>query len=388
MRRWSAVLVVATLTVAGCSSSAHSAASRPFRLPWHELTLPLPPGPTGRIAVRDATTCGGTSYVVGAVLGPGGASRPAAWRRANGHSWEVMPLAPTSYYARRAILYAVACRGMQVAALGERAGGAHGNPRVTSWYQRADGTLVDLHAAFELYGGPEAVSVRRIQAGPQGWLITGNRLSGGTVWVSGDASGFRIVDHDPALSSSRDESTSALDLVPDATGWTVVGRVQAPSRGAASAAAWTSPDGGHWTHQAVPAATSGFSDLERVVPDGDRLLAVGLRDRRFGTWSRTAGAWTAGDAFGSFAADLSEPPFVSGLVAHAGTLLTTVSDGACLRLWARSGHRWREVATPSSVRSSGDTQLTIAAAGNDLLLLSDDGTSGRVWTTGWNTLDR
>jgi hypothetical protein len=388
MRRWSAVLVVATLAFAGCSSSAHSAGSRPLRLPWQEVTLAVPPGPAGRLAVRDAAACNGTWYLVGAVLGADGESRPAAWRSVDGHSWEVMPLAPTSYYARRAILYSVACRGARVAALGERSGGAHGNPRVTSWYQRPDGTLVDLHAPFELYGGPEAVSVRRIQAGPRGWLITGNRLSGGAVWVSGDGAGFRIVEHDPALASNRDDSTSALDLVADANGWTVVGRVQASSRSAPSAVAWTSPDGEHWTRQSVPAGTTGFSDLERVVPDGDRLLAVGLRDRRFGTWSRTGGEWTAGGVFGPFAADLSEPPFVSGLVDQAGTLVTTVSDGSRFRLWTRTGHRWREISPPDEVRSTGDTELTVAADGRDLLLLSDDGTSGRVWVTGWNTLSR
>ena len=46
------------------------------------------------------------------------------------------------------------------------------------------------------------------------------------------------------------------------------------------------------------------------------------------------------------------------------------------------------MATPEDVRSTGDTQLTVATDGRDLLLLSDDGTSGRVWTAGWNTLDR
>ena len=83
--------------------------------------------------------------------------------------------------------------------IGSRSGGAHGNPRVTSWYQRADGALVDMQAPFELYGGPEAVSVRRVVAGPSGWLIAGNRLSGAAVWVSADATDFRIVDDDTVM---------------------------------------------------------------------------------------------------------------------------------------------------------------------------------------------
>ncbi|MGY2873514.1 hypothetical protein ACVW00_000704 [Marmoricola sp. URHA0025 HA25] len=38
--------------------------------------------------------------------------------------------------------------------------------------------------------------------------------------------------------------------------------------------------------------------------------------------------------------------------------------------------------------SSGDDQLTVAADDRLVLLVADDGTSGRVWTTGWNTLGR
>lgn len=382
------MLLVATLALAGCSSSAHSAASRPLRLPWQEVTLAVPPGPPGRIAVRDAAACNGTWYLVGAVLGAAGESRPAAWRSVDGHSWEVMPLAPTSYYARRAILYSVACRGTKVAALGERSGGAHGNPRITSWYQRADGTLVDAHADFELFGGPEAVTVGRMQAGPTGWLIAGIRIGGGAVWVSRDATDFRIIDRDPALSSDNQYKTSALDQLADGTGWTVVGRVETPGRTTPAPLAWTSPDGEHWTRQPVPAATRGFADLERVVGDGDGLLAVGLRDRRFGTWQRKGARWIPGEAFGSWAADLSEPPFVSGLVERHGAVVATVSDGSRFRVWARSAGRWRQVVVPVQPRSTGDTRMTVAADGRDLLLLSDDGTSGRVWRTGWNTLDR
>jgi hypothetical protein len=168
----------------------------------------------------------------------------------------------------------------------------------------------------------------------------------------------------------------------------VVGRVETPGRVAPAPLAWTSPDGEHWTRQDVPAGTRGFADLEHVVADGDRLVAAGIRDRRFGTWLRTGGRWTAGGGFGSFASDLSAPPFVSGLVARAGTVVATVSDGSRLRAWVGSGSRWREVSTPTRPRSTGDTQLTVASDGHDVLLLSDDGTSGRVWIAGWNTLDR
>lgn len=312
-----AVLVAAPalLAAGGCSSSAPADARTPVvRLPWQERALPLPPGAAGRIAVRDATACAGTWYVVGAVIGPDHATRPAAWTSADGHAWRSLAVAPSAYYARRNVLTSAACRDGRAAAIGSRSGGAHGIPRVSSWLQRADGTLVDAVAPFTLFGGSQAVDVGRIAGGPRGWAIAGNRTSGAAVWTSPDATTFRLHDDDPALSSDRVVSTAAVDVTSDASGWTVVGRSQAADRIAPVPMAWTSRTGRQWSREQVPAGTTGFADLERVVvSDGDRLTAVGLRGRRFGTWERTGAGWTLGGAFGRFATDLSEPPFVSGL---------------------------------------------------------------------------
>jgi hypothetical protein len=378
---------------AGCDDAPHHGDAEPLRVTWREATLPLPPGPPGRIAVRDAAACNGTWYAVGAVVGPTGTTRPAAWTSADGRAWRPLPIAPHAYYARRAVLGSVACRGGQVAAVGARSGGAHGNPRVTTWHQRPDGALVDVRAAFELFGGPNAVSVRRIAANPAGgtatWLIAGNRLSGAAVWVSADATGFRIVEHDPALSSDAVATTAALDQVHDGTGWTVVGRAQTDGHLAPSPLAGTSPDGTDWTRQAVPAGTRGFADLERVVRAGDRLLAAGLRGSAFGTWTRSNGRWHVAEGFGRVVTGTGEPAFVSGLATSGDKILASVCDGARFRLWGTSGDgRWASVRTPSSPAGTGDTLQTVVADLDTVLLLSDDGTSGRVWVARWITLGR
>ncbi|HET6167168.1 MAG TPA: hypothetical protein VFE07_10100 [Marmoricola sp.] len=382
-----AVLLLGMLASAGCDH--HSSAPDPLRPDWHEVSLPMPAGPPGRLAVRDAATCDGRWFLVGAVIGAGGASRPAAWSSDDAHTWRSMTLAPRTYYARRAVLSSVACRGDRIAAVGARSGGAHGNPRVTSWYQRSDGALVDMTAAFELYGGPDAISVRHVAGGPDGWLIAGNRLSGAAVWFSRDATDFRLIDRDPALSSDDTHRTSALDQVHDGNRWTVVGRVEVPGRIDPTTLAWTSPDGVAWTRQPVPSGTDGFADLERVVRDGDDLVAVGVRDRRFGVWRRSGDRWSAGGAFGSFAHGTTGPAYVTGLAVHADAMVAAVSDGARYRVWGDVGPgRWREVAVPTRPRASGDTQLTVVGGDSDLVLLSDDGASGRVWVAGWNTLGR
>jgi hypothetical protein len=386
VKRWSvaAALTVALAFTGSCSTTGdgHGSADRPA---WRPVALPLPPGPAGRIAVRDATVCDRTWYVVGAILGADGTSRPAAWRSDDLRTWTPVVLAPKAYYARRAILASVACRGGRVAAIGARSGGAHGNPRTTSWYQRADGALVDAQASFELFGGPAAVSVRRVAAGANGWLIVGNRLTGGAVWVSPDATAFRILEHDPALSSDAGHRTSVLDQVPDGAGWTVVGRVETPDRAAPTPLAWTSPDGTRWTRQSVPAGTRGFADLERVVADGPTLVAAGIRDRRFGLWRRTGGTWRAGPSFGRLATGGGEPAFVSGLVARHGTVVATVSDGERYRGWVGAADGgWRALALPVSTRSTGDTQVALAADDTTVLLLTDDGSRGQAWVANWS----
>ena len=384
--------VLAALLLGGCSagssgSSDDPADPAPARLAWREVQLPVPPGPVGRVAVRDATSCGGTWYVVGAVLGEDGASRPAAWTSDDGSTWRSLPAVGSEYWPQRQILTSVACRDGRIAAIGAKSGGAHGLPRTSSWYQRPDGTLVDVPAGMELYGGPSAVSVNRIAAGPAGWLISGNRRTGAAVWASADATDFRLVDDDPQLSSDDGHQTTALDEVHDGTAWALVGRAAVPGRLGPVPLAWTSSDGTRWLREPVPAGDRQYADLQRVAATGRGLVAVGIRGERFGAWTRRDDRWQLGKAFGALDPDRRGAPFVSGLAATADGAVVSVSDGTRFRLWAQDASgRWRPVATPTRPTATGDAQLTVAATPDDVLLLSDDGTSGRVWLAPWHRL--
>ena len=205
-------------------------------------------------------------YVVGGVFpaDPTADSRPAAWSSPDGKTWTSLRLDPQGYWAERAVFSSVACRAGEIAMVGAKSGGAHGNPRVTTWYRRDDGVFTDVVAAFELYGGPRAVSVGRIAGGPDGWLIVGARTSGAAVWLSDDATDFRLVDGDPALSSDDSIDTLARDEVYDGHGWTVVGSASVTGRLPRVPMAWTSPDGESWHREDVP-ESDGFTDLERVI---------------------------------------------------------------------------------------------------------------------------
>ncbi len=147
------------------------------RVDWEQVALP-DASPGRRIAVRAAAWCGDRWVIVGGLLGPGDASRPAAWTSSDARSWEAVRLRTSTYWGGRAVLSTVACRGTQPVAVGAMSGGAHGNPRVVTFTSEDRGAWVDVSAPFEQYGGPSAVNVGPVASGDAGWLITGNRRTG------------------------------------------------------------------------------------------------------------------------------------------------------------------------------------------------------------------
>src|SRR5262245_37435711 len=103
--------LVATLVVTGCGRSAKPAPLPvSLRLDWHEVALPVPPGPAGRLAVRAAANCSNHWYLTGAVIGADDASRPATWTSADdGATWQPLKIAAFSFYGQQDVLYSVAC---------------------------------------------------------------------------------------------------------------------------------------------------------------------------------------------------------------------------------------------------------------------------------------
>lgn len=308
---------------------------------------------------------------------------PAGWRSDDtGVTWTSLHFDPSEYWAERALLSSVACRGDRVVMVGAKSGGAHGNPRVSTWRQRADGAFVDMSAPFPLYGGPEAVSVGRVAAGPDNWLIAGNRTAGAAVWVASDERELELVDDDPALVRDAEVDTLAIDQVHDSTRWAVVGSGQVEGRADRVPMAWASADGLRWERQAVP-TTDEFSDLERVAPTDDGLLALGLRGDGFGSWRRTDGTWQLTEEFGAVDPDRYSYRGVSGLVTDGDDAIASVSDGRSYGLGAKLGAApWAPVDVPVAPDAGGGLVLTVAAVDGTVLLLADDEQKGRVWRAG------
>ncbi|MEV0157546.1 hypothetical protein AB0H57_28000 [Micromonospora sp. NPDC050686] len=382
-RRSLAVLGVLAVLVAGCDPApgGDDGAPEPVRPAWRELTLPVPSGPAGRLMVRDAAACGGRWYVVGGVGDDAGETRPAAWSSVDGATWTAMALHPRTYYGERHVFYSAACRDGRVALLGAKRGGAHANPRTSSWRQLPDGSLDEVIAPFDLFGGPYAVDVARMVAGGRGWLITGNRTSGAAVWVSPDSARFTLVEREPQLASDDAGETWNFDAVETVAGWLSVGGIVPPGRVDRDPLAWVSRDGVAWRRVPVPGGPE-YDELQRVVALDGRPVAVGLRGRAFGAWRADgdpAGAWRAAGGFGRPRAD--GIPGVRGLAVAGGTIWAATTDGFAHAVWRSvdGGDAWRPVALPGPAPAGAERAVALFGVGADLLLLIDDGERGRVF---------
>lgn len=362
----------------------------PVDVTWTERLLPDPGGPPGRTVVRDAVECGDGWWVVGAVFLDRPTetrdTRPAAWFSTDRETWTSVPVDARTYWGRRAIINSVACSRDRVAMLGARSGGAHGNPRVTSFYADGD-RVVDVRAVFIQFGGVTATNVGAVSGGPEGWLITGNRISGPGVWVTDDPREFTRVEAEPGLTDDGDLQSITQGGGWAGNEWIVVGggartgRLMDPDP-----LAWTSPDGLTWQPQEMPATTE-IEDAQRVVLlDDDRLLVVGRSGGRFAAWLRNEGGdddWDDAVTFGEIAdgADWRGAPYVASLARTPLGVLATVSTGDHYELWRTDdGRGWERVVVPLEPETAGDHTLVAGSGEDDLLLVGDSGTGGRVWT--------
>ncbi|MEU7713820.1 hypothetical protein AB0B03_17880 [Micromonospora chalcea] len=388
-------VTAAVLLLAACH-----AAPRPLPVPapvrpqWRAVELSLPAGAVGRPVARDAARCAGRWYVVGGLIDPAGETRPAAWSSSDGVTWSPIPVRAQTFYGRQHVLYAVACRGDGMAALGAKTGGVHGNPRTGTWVWRPGGPLREAPAAFELFGGPRAVSASRLAAGPGGWLVAGARVGGAAVWSSPDAEGFVLREGVDELGSDGRGRTAAYDVAAVGSGWLVVGSLLPPGGAARAPLAWFSADGRVWRRAALPVPKGAAGAAERVAPADGGPVVLGPVGDRFAVWrgcddcgSRSAGpgaaqGWRRVGGFGTSGPGVSS---VDALAAAGRRLVAVTGDGAQRRLWMSrdGGASWLPVITPVPVPDGGDAALAVAVGEDGLFVAADDGKTSRAW---WGVL--
>lgn len=376
-------------TVAACDRQGSDPDPGPetVDVTWTERLLPDPEGPPGRTVVRDAAECGDGWWVVGAVFLDHPTetrdTRPAVWFSTDRETWTSVPVEARTYWGKRAIINSVACSRDRVAMLGARSGGAHGNPRVTSFYADGD-RIADVRAVFIQFGGVTATNVGPISGGPEGWLITGNRISGPGVWVSDDPREFTRVEAEAGLTDDGD-----LQSITQGGGWAgdewivVGGGARSGDLLDPDPLAWTSPDGLTWTPEPMP-VTDAIEDAQRAVQlDDDRLLVVGRSGKRFAAWIRDHDGWADAVTFGEIAdgSVWRGAPYVASLARTPIGVLATVSTGDHYELWRTDdGRGWSRVVVLLEPETAGDHTLVAGAGEDGLVLVGDDGTGGRVWT--------
>jgi hypothetical protein len=391
MRRTVALAVTVLVTAAGCTGRpAPVAAPTPTAPSW--VSVALPSSGTDRPVVRDLAACADRWYAAGGYTTPDGQTRPGLWTSADTRVWSEVPVRPITAYGPSQLLTSVACDAGLVVAIGAASGGAHGNPRISTWAGAPGGPLDEQASPFELFGGPDAVGVSRLIGGGPDWLIVGawqdaNGRAGAAVWIASDGRTFRRIDADPALESDTRGPTVAQDAAVGAAGFTLVGSVGTPSGRAVTRdpVAWTSADGSTW--QRLPERGTGEDEeLQRVLVNRGGTLAVGVRGNGFGAWRGpapgVAGDWRAVTRFGGFAG--TGLPLVTGLAAGPnGEVYAIVGDGAAYQLWTSTdGSAWTRGALPAAVPVGAADRMVLAGGDGRLLLAAEDGSTSRVWVSG------
>lgn len=245
--------------------------------------------PAGAVRLSRVTSAG-QQLLVSGQRGSGDAAPPGLWRGGASGTWQSVRLVPATYYGRRAELFRVVSDGRHVVALGRRIGGAHGNPRVTSW----TGTLGELRETeqpFELFGGPDAIAVSDLGLDADGGVVLGawaphGEASGVTVWRQ-EGTGWQRFDRAPGLASQVTVAGSDLttpgavavrDGEPVIVGWTVH-----LGGGVRLQATFWRPLGATW--QPVTLPSDGDAQARGVACGAQSCTVVGSSSGQLAAWA-------------------------------------------------------------------------------------------------------
>ncbi|WP_426561090.1 hypothetical protein ACPPVT_13585 [Angustibacter sp. McL0619] len=272
------VAVVAAL-LGGCRADESSA----HPLTWHRLDTPG--------AVRVTALASGSPLLVAGQVGTGDAAQPRLWQL-TGNDWLPVPLHPVTYYGARAALVRVAAHGGHLVALGRAVGGAHGNPRFSTWSGPSSG-VGETAQAFELFGGPRAIGLNGLAAGADQDVVVGSWApgtapAGVTVWT-GDGATYQRRDTEAGLRSSASDQTSASAIAARGPGFVVAGTTTHLGGGRITlhaTAFWTTARGAPWRRELLPSSGSegGDSSALGVACAAVVCTVAGVDDGRLAIW--------------------------------------------------------------------------------------------------------
>ena len=261
------------LLLAGCTGPAPATAE------WSRVELPagtapslLVPGPEGSLLVAIDAAADGS---------PG----PRLLRVADGRVDQV-PVRASTYYGQRTLWRGLVAYDGRLVAFGGRSGGAHGNPRWTTWSGR--GALREDPQPFTTFGGTRGGSLTGVVATPGGPVLVGSR-------VSEDVPGLDVVLWDLVGRRWTQRSSAGTALAADAE---TQPSAHAATSGPGGVVVAGSLTGGSRTRPVVwlgaerrvdlPAGDAVVAEADAVACDGD-CLVPGVADGRLVGW------WVAPD---------------------------------------------------------------------------------------------
>jgi hypothetical protein len=360
--------------IGGCTSTRSEPQPSPAQLGWQQLASPDP-----RAIVHTVVACEGSWFAGGAVQLGGDPSvppneqqdalyRPALWRWRDG-AWSELKNQPRSYYGERAILRSVACKDGRLAAVGAASGGAHGNPRVTTWLGPVNGPLVqNADQDFELFGGPSAISVGDITAFRAGFAITGNWLNGKqlpspAVWLSDNGTSWRRLPDLPELTSTAQLARWANAITSDGARLLVAGQERDGTRILPFVVA--SDDGDKWQRISVPGEGSARWANDHVVLVLTANKVLSWRDGKSSEFTMDAGP---------------RPPELTSAVDTGSVLLAGGCGGTACGVWMQpKGGGWQSTVLPAQLKASPSSAIRLAELDGKALMLLTDGHTAQLF---------
>lgn len=348
--------VAVVLLAGGCTAGVEPA--------WQEVT---PPG------MSPSTLFAGAAGVfVGGQVEPG--ALPVLDRR-DGDGWRGIPATPVTGYGQVATFVAGAADPAgRIVVVGTATGGAHLNPRWTTWTGDAAG-IVEEPQTPETFGGWSAGGVTAVAYGAEPAIVGAWSVSDGatgvavwrhraTAWVR-EPSPPEFVGSPPATSESAAAATSVgaatviVGLQTDLAGGAVHQRAQL----------WRS-DGGPWSRIDLDTSGADSAATDVACTDAD-CLAVGRLDGTLAAWRVT------GDRVERVTLPDRTVDRYTGqprVAREGGLIVIAVGAGAVLLTGDAAGHRWVVTPTPA-----GDVRGLAVHDGAVLLLLRDGSGAQQVY---------
>ncbi|MHA7984354.1 hypothetical protein ACX9R5_00990 [Rathayibacter sp. CAU 1779] len=420
MLRATIAAAVALTAVVGCTASeprsvlgpsATDARSEAASAGWTGIPLPAT---AARILVF--LIAGDRMLALGSM--PHGSARaPAAWSTTDLEHWTELTVHPVTGYGRLAefTMGAVDTTDRhgdleRIVAWGQAFGGAHSNPRPTTWTghpgtQRRPGALTEHEQPFTMFGGEDAITTDAETAYGGTMLLAGSWDSrvtldgpgryGAAVWLSGSGTTWTRHTDLPGLSANDGEQTSAVGATAGPAGFVLVGASAHYGRSGppSTPLAWFSSDGLAWQRVTLPDAESAVASQVACWSNACAVIGSTLAsEQHVICWQTDAtGRVTATsngpgrglvDVTGVVVADPASGSHAAGTNAidasHAGTeRLWTVADldhVAQIFTLSSDCSGWTPLPMPAKAATA-----VVAVFHDRLVLATTGGTASRLW---------